>query len=200
MRGIKKLGSASGLFLLVALVAGSPRPATARGFCNVDGIGSKELQQEVGSAAAMFFEGGSYLMTMLSDFERGNSKGKEVGLDAEKAFSSARDLYRSVKMPETVDKKLATVKLETAAAIAQTSPSAPLFLDIATKARGLNASVALMTTCSEESDRMRGATAEFLEAEHDQEKHTAALLATWARVLFTGRTVSAFFAAAGGEK
>jgi hypothetical protein len=201
MKGISKLAAAIRLFPLVALVAATAQPAIARGFCNIDGLGSKDLQQQVGSAAAAFFEGGSFLMTMLSAFERGeNSKGKESGSQSGKAFNAARELYQSVKMTEDVDKRLAAVNVEMAASIAQASPSDPVFTDIAKRTQGQNPSGTLMSICSSASERMRGAAAEFLEFKQNQEKSTAVLLDTWTRVLFTGRAVSGIFAAAGGTR
>jgi hypothetical protein len=150
----------------------------------------------------VFFEGGSYLMAMLSAFERGDSdKGKAVGSDAVKSFSSASGLYKSVagKMSQIADDKLASVNVEIAAAIAQTSPSVALFSKIAQTAQGKNAPTNLIVICGDESEQMSSSTAQFLEIKKDQEKHYAALLSTWTRVLFIGRTVSAFFAAAGGQ-
>jgi hypothetical protein len=44
------------------------RTATARGFCNVDGVGPPQLQTDTNKAAAAFFDGGSHLMAMLSAF------------------------------------------------------------------------------------------------------------------------------------
>jgi hypothetical protein len=85
-------------------------PAFARGFCNIDSLGSKDLQQEVGNAAAAFFDGGSFLMAMLGAFERKeNNKGKEIGSESGKAFNTASRLYKTVKMPENIDKRLAEV-------------------------------------------------------------------------------------------
>jgi hypothetical protein len=49
------------VLLLFALPSVTSTPAAGRGFCNIDGLGTKDLQQEVANAAAVFFEGGSQL-------------------------------------------------------------------------------------------------------------------------------------------
>jgi hypothetical protein len=202
MRGTKKFASAIGLLVLLALGAGIPELATARGFCNIDGLGTKELQQEVTNAGATFFDGGTYLMAMLAALERGDGiKGKAVGSDAVKSFSSASGAYKSIagKMSKSDNEKLAAVKVEIAAAIARASPSAPLFSETARIAQSQDGAINLMMHCGNESERMRAATAGFLETKQDQEKVFAVLLSEWNRTLFIGRTVSAFFAAAGGS-
>lgn len=110
----KKQAFAVRLLLSVVMAAAFSASATARGFCNIDGLGSKELQQDVRNAGATFFEAGSYMMTMLSAFERDDSdKIKTAGSDAVMKFGNATELYKAVKIPEDIDKK-PEVNVETA--------------------------------------------------------------------------------------
>ena len=82
MMRAKKQAFAVRLLLSVVIKAAFSASATARGFCNIDGLGSKELQQDVRNAGATFFEAGSYMMTMLSAFERDDSDKIAVTLAA----------------------------------------------------------------------------------------------------------------------
>lgn len=182
---------------------GSGAPAAARGFCNIDSLGGAVLRREVENAGAEFFEGGHHLMLMLALFERGDGKSaREVGSKATNAFSEAGSRYKSIadKMTEISDDKFKAVNVEVVAKIAQTSPSVPQFSEIAKSAEGAKAPTNLMLLCSTEAERMRAATASFLDTQQDQERVYAALLTALGRALYAGRTVSAFFAAAGGEK
>ena len=120
MIAINKLTSAIGLLLLMVLGAVQTRPATARGFCNIDGVGSAQLQKDVNRAGGMFFDGGSYLMAMMGAFERDETiEGIELGSKAETFFGSAGDLYNSIRMEESFDRQLAEVNPKTAASIAK---------------------------------------------------------------------------------
>jgi hypothetical protein len=206
MKRMQRFGSFGTVLLLLAFGTVIPRLATARGFCNINGLGPEVLQQEVKSAGAVFFEGGSHLMAMLAAFERGGSgdidKAKAVGSSAQESFGSASMLYKSVsgKVSQIDNGKLATVNVETVAAMAGTSPSTPLFVATAKIARDANASTHLMGLCGNESELMRAATAEFLKTTPDTEKQYVAILTVWSRVLFVGRTVSAFFCSCWGSK
>ncbi|MGY4197838.1 hypothetical protein [Bradyrhizobium sp. USDA 4520] len=182
---------------------GSSAPAAARGFCNIDSLGGTVLRREVENAGAAFFEGSHNLMLMLALFERGDGKNaRDIGLKATSAFSGAGSLYKSVahKMTEISDDKFKGINVEVVAKIAQTSLAAPIFSEIAKSAEGTKAPTNLMLLCSTEAERMRAATVAFLDTPKDQEKIYAALLTALGRSLDAGRTVSAFFAAAGGEK
>ncbi len=206
MTGISKLVSAIGLLLIVALGMEQTRTATARGFCNVDGVGPPQLQTDTNKAAAAFFDGGSHLMAMLSAFESHDiKKVNEAGSSAEKSFGDAADMYKYIKGEEDVDKKLVDVDPKIAAAIAKMPDIWQVFLQIASIVKHPNPSANLFAYCSDRAFEMKEYTAEFLKTKQDpaqgnQEKYTASLLTTWTRVLASGRAVSGFFAAAGGEK
>jgi hypothetical protein len=205
MIAINKLISVIGLLLLMVLGAVQTRPATARGFCNIDGVGSAQLQKDVNRAGRMFFDGGSYLMAMMGAFERDETiEGIELGSKAETFFGSAGDLYKSIRMEESLDRQLAEVNPKTAASIAKLPDTWQVFLEITSIVKNPNASANLFAYCSDRAPEMKNSTGEFLKTKQDQtkssqEKYTAALLTTWTRVLATGRAVSGFFAAAGGE-
>jgi hypothetical protein len=205
MTRVKKLACATALLFPTVLGAGQLTPATARGFCNVDGLGSPQLQEQVRKAGATFFDGGSYLMAMLGAFERDETnEGSELGSKAVTFFGSAGDLYKSIRMEESVDKQLAEVNPKIAASTAKLPDTWQLFLDITNIVKNPNASANLFAFCSDRTLEMKDSTSEFLKTKQDptkksQEKYTAMLLNTLTRVLASGRAVSGFFAAAGGE-
>jgi hypothetical protein len=120
------------------------------------------------------------------------------------SFKTAGERYNNIadgnKILEIADDKLAAVKLEDAAAIAQASSTTPLLKEIAEAAGGQKGPGNLMKICGNQSDRMRAATATFLGTKQDQEKDFAVLLSEWARALFVGRTISAFFEVAGSQR
>jgi hypothetical protein len=208
MRRIKELVSAVGLLLIVALGIEQTGSATARGFCNIDGVGPPPLQKVTNKAAAAFFDGGGHLMAMLSAVESDDSqKVNEAGSSAEKSFGDAGDIYKYIKGEESVDKTLLEVDPQIAATIAKLPDTWQVFRDITSIVKNPNSSASanLFAYCSDRAFEMKQSTAEFLKtkqdpAQGDHEKDTAILLTTWTRVLASGRAVSGFFAAAGGEK
>jgi hypothetical protein len=193
-------------YAVVSFLAFAPdalHPATARGWCNIDRLGTTQLQREVAAAGAAFFGSGSSLMEMFGLIERGDDyKAKDTGSVAVESFGRAKALYQTVaeKMGEISDDKLMLVNVNVAAGIAETSQTVPLFSEIAKTAQGPKAPANLIILCSVEADRMKAAVATFLGTQRDQERYFATLLSAWGRALYVGRTVSAFFAAAGGER
>jgi hypothetical protein len=91
MIAINKLTSVIGLLLLMVLGAVQTRPATARGFCNIDVWVLRSCKKDVNRAGGMFFDGGSYLMAMMGAFERDETiEGIELGSKAENIFRQRR--------------------------------------------------------------------------------------------------------------
>jgi hypothetical protein len=131
MIGTKTLATVLGCFFLTVVEAGSVTPATARGFCNVEGIGPPQQQAKVREAGAAFFEGSSYLMTMLAAFEGDESdRANEAGSKAMTSFGTAGELYRSVRMEGSIDKQLVELNPKTAALIAKLPDTWQVFLDL----------------------------------------------------------------------
>jgi hypothetical protein len=187
----------------LALAPDALNPATARGWCNIDRLGTTQLQREVAAAGAAFFASGGSLMEMFVLIERGDDgKAKDTGSVAVESFGRAKVLYQTVaeKMGEISDEKLMLVNVNVVAEIAATPQTAPLFSEITKTAQAPKAPANLITLCSMEADRMKAAVATFLGTQRDQERYFATLLSAWGRALYVGRTVSAFFAAAGGER
>ena len=206
MTKIKEHASAMVLLLIVTLGMEQIRSANARGFCNVNGVGLPSLQKDTNKAAAVFFDGGGHLMAMLSAFGSEDSKKmNEAGSSAEKSFGDAGEMYKYIKGEENLDQKLVEVDPKIAAEIAKLPDTWQVFLQITSIVKHPNPSANLFAYCSDRAFEMKQSTIEFLKTKQDpaqssQEKYTAMLLTVWTRVLASGRAVSGFFAAAGGQR